>query len=273
MAEVIIETILHSLKTLPFLLGAYWLIEYLEQHNKASFKMLSRFGALGGSLLGCIPQCGFSAAASQLYARRFIPIGTLIAIFLATSDEALPILFAHPEHLGTLLAIIGGKIIIGVIFGSIINLIFKSETLPYEACDTTNKNECPGNLKIFICALKRTMFIFIFLAAVMFILNTIVYFIGEDAIATVLISGNPFQAFITSLFGLIPNCAPSVILTELYISGDIGFGSLLGGLCTGSGAGLLMLYRENKNIKQNLLITALVYLIGAFVGVMLNFII
>ena len=281
--ELVLHTALHTLidtaKMLPFLFGVYLLIEYLE--HKASEKMekavakLGAFGPVGGAVLGCIPQCGFSVAVSNLYAGRLVSVGTLLAVFIATSDEAIPILLANPQKAGDILKLISAKIIIALLFGFIANLLvkllkkwgkFKDE--PNDLCENCGCEE----KGILHSAIIHTLQIFAFLFVVSFVFGLVIELLGEDTINSLLMSGSVFQPFLSALIGLVPNCAPSVILTELYISGSLSFGSVIAGLSTGAGLGLVVLYKTNKNLKQNIIITASLYLAGALSGMVIDFI-
>ena len=281
--ELVLHTALHTLldtaKMLPFLFGVYLLIEYLE--HKASEKMekavakLGTFGPVGGAVLGCIPQCGFSVAVSNLYAGRLVSIGTLLAVFIATSDEAIPILLANPQQAGDILKLILAKIIIALLFGFVADLLvkllkkwgkFKDE--PNDLCENCGCEE----KGILHSAIIHTLQIFAFLFAVSFVFGLVIELLGEETINGILMSGSVFQPFLSALIGLVPNCAPSVILTELYISGSLSFGSVIAGLSTGAGLGLVVLYKTNKNLKQNIIITASLYLAGALSGMIIDLI-
>lgn len=262
-----------SLKALPFLLGVYLLIEYMEHRQKNPGKGLAKYGVLGGALLGCIPQCGFSVVAASLYSRGLITTGTLLAVFLSTSDEALPLLISQPEQAGALAAVIACKIAVAMAAGFLVDLCTKKKkAAPGPPADDFHERceSAPNDLHIFLSALRHTLLIFLFLLGVTLALNIALSFLGQDALDRLLISHSPFQAAVTSLFGLIPNCAPSVILTGFYLSDSIGFGSLIGGLLTGAGLGLLTLFRVNPDLRQNLRIIALLYGIGAAMGILLN---
>ena len=281
--ELVLHTALHTLidtaKMLPFLFGVYLLIEYLE--HKASEKMekavakLGTFGPVGGAVLGCIPQCGFSVAVSNLYAGRLVSIGTLLAVFIATSDEAIPILLANPQKAGDILKLILAKIIIAVLFGFVADFLvkllrkwgkFKDE--PNDLCENCGCEE----KGILHSAIIHTLQIFAFLFAVSFVFGLVIELLGEETINGLLMSGSVFQPFLSALIGLVPNCAPSVILTELYISGSLSFGSVIAVLSTGAGLGLVVLYKTNKNLKQNIIITASLYLAGALSGMIIDLI-
>ena len=273
----IVHVILHSLKdtliAIPFLFVAYLLMEFIE--HKASDKMehsLKKLGYIGpvvGGALGCVPQCGFSASASNLYTAGMITEGTLIAVFLATSDEALPILIGTPEAHSSIWKFIVCKLTVAIISGFAINFIYKLlkiKKTPVEICEDCGCEEEKG---IFKPAIKHTVKITLFILAVNLTLETLLIFVPQDTINKILLSGNYAQPFVTALLGLIPNCAISVAITELYISGSLSFGSAIAGLCSGAGVGVAILFRTNKSIKENLRIIAVLYSISALFGFIL----
>jgi hypothetical protein len=276
-ANVTLEALIDTLKVMPFLYAVYLLIEYTEHHHaeklSAALRKMGPFGALGGALLGCIPQCGFSAAASNLYAGRLISQGTLIAVFLATSDEAIPMLISNPENAGSLWKLIAIKILIAVIAGFAADMLAmlkpkKSDENPHfeEICRDC---DCEHH-HIAYSALIHTVQITLFILIVNLILGAAFEFAGADAISKIMMSGSPLQPFVAALFGFIPNCAASVIITELYIKGVITFGSCIAGLCTGAGLGLLVLFRANKHLKENLSIMAALYAVAVISGLVIN---
>ena len=283
MIDVILDTLVDSLKMLPFLFVSYLIIEFIEHKSSKKIenilKKSGKFGPIAGGLLGIFPQCGFSVTASTLYASRVITLGTLITVFLTTSDEAIPVLLGHPESMPIILKLITFKFIVGICIGFLIDLIFRkkhsSENNLKEATehihDICSHCDCEHE-GIFRPALKHTINVFIFILIFAFVLNSAIYFIGEDRLSKLLMNGNIFQPVISCLIGLIPNCASSVILTELYLSGNITFASIIAGLCSGSGLGLVILFKENKNLKENLKILALVYIIGVVIGIALEFV-
>lgn len=290
MIEILVHTIKHTLehgiKLLPFLFITYLIMEYIEHKTgdktKNIIKKSGKFGPLLGGILGVFPQCGFSAAASNLYAGRIITLGTLIAIFLSTSDEMLPILISEAAPISTILTILGIKLLIGVIAGFLIDLIGqalkkkeeKHEEIEEEInhiCETEHCHcEEHGVLK---SAIKHTLSIFLFIIIITFILNLIIEFIGEESLANLVLNMPVIGPMIAGILGLIPNCAGSVVLTQLYLQQVISLGSMIGGLLVGSGIGILVLFRVNKNLKENLKILGLLYAIGTICGILIDFII
>lgn len=273
------HVILDTLKIMPFIFIVYLVIEYFEHRsNTAISHALMKAGRLGsvyGALLGSIPQCGFSVIASDLFSRGALTIGTLIAIFVATSDEAIPIILSYPDKAYIALIVIGIKIVIAVIFGVIIDLVYKNRK-ELSVCHEHHHHEhfhgncesCDGG--IFISAVKHTIKIFLFVLIANIIFTCAVESVGEEALADYLLKDSVFQPFAASAIGLIPNCAASVILTESYISGALSFGSLVAGLCSGAGVGVLLLFKRNKNLKQNFCILALLYAIGVVSGILIQ---
>lgn len=278
--DVFIDAVIDSLKLLPFLYLAYLLIEFLE--HKASEKInsaLTKFGALGavgGALLGCVPQCGFSVVAANLYSGGLITLGTLIAVFISTSDEAIPVLLSHPEMAGTVWRLLAVKVVIAVIAGLLtdlcIRLFAKKRAEPEMYSEICEHCDCEHS-GIWLSALRHTAGTFGFIFAVNLILGLAIAFIGEDTLSSVLLTDSFFQPFIAALVGFIPNCAASVILTELYAMGSLSFGSLIAGLCTGAGVGIVVLFKNRrKNIAQNIAILALLYAAAVLSGIVISLI-
>ena len=277
MIDVIFDGLIDTLKLLPYLFITFLILELLEHKlSKKSEKILAKnkkFGPIIGGLLGGLPQCGFSAMASNLFSNKVITMGTLIAIYLSTSDEMLPIMISEHANIIDLLMIIGFKVVVGIVCGFIIDLIFKkkeehaSENI-HEMCCNDHCDCHDGG--IFISSIKHSLKIGLFILIVNLLLNTIIFYVGEDNLSRILLNKNIFTYFLSSLVGLIPNCCGSVIITELYLSKMITIGTLLSGLFTGSGIGILVLFRTNKNIKENITILSLIYIIGVIVGIVVD---
>lgn len=284
MLDILIDTLLDSaidsIKLLPFLFIAYLIMEYLEhkmsEKSKEKIKKSGKFGPLFGGLLGIFPQCGFSVAATNLYAARIITLGTLIAVYLSTSDEMLPILISKAVPINVIITILAIKFLIGMIYGFIIDLFMnlknKGKIEEEKIIDICEEEHCHCEESIVKSALKHTISVFIYIFILTFIINMLVSIIGEDTLKGFMQEASIFEPIITSLIGLIPNCASSVIITELYLSEIISFGSLIAGLLVNSGAGILMLFRINKNVKENIKIVVLLFVIGAVTGVFINII-
>lgn len=275
MQEIILDTLIDVLKLIPFLFIVFLLMEYMEHKlsNKTNkvIKKSGKFGPVLGSLLGALPQCGFGVAATNLFATKIITIGTLISIYLSTSDEMLAILISNKVSLSFIIYVLVIKIVIAFICGYIIDLIFsKRISNKREIKNFCEEEHCHCENGILKSAIHHTLNIVFFILIVEFILNTSIHYLGKDYIAKFLMGNTIYGSFLTSLLGLIPNCASSVIITELFISGTIKFGSLIGGLLTGSGVSLLVLFKVNKNLKENISILVILYLIGALSGLIIN---
>ncbi len=276
MIDVILDTLLDVVKLLPFLFLTYLAMEYLEHKtgDKAELlvKKAGRFGPVIGGVLGIVPQCGFSAAASNLYAGRVISLGTLMAIYLSTSDEMLPILISEQVSFWLIVKILLAKAVIGMVAGLIIDFLLRKKGLEQHEHihDICEHEHCHCEKGIFRSALSHTAQITFFILIITFALNLILYFVGEDALANLILSKPVVGPLLASLVGLIPNCAGSVVITQLYLEKVIGIGSAMAGLLTGSGVGLLVLFRVNHNRKENLRILGLLYGIGVLTGIVIE---
>ena len=277
MKEVILDTIIDSLKLIPFLLVAFLIIELLEHKlnnkTKSIITKSKKIGPISGSLLGVIPQCGFSVMATNLYITRIITLGTLISIYLSTSDEMLIIMISEKVEISLILKILLIKIFFGIVYGLIIDKIInkkkKDKETNYELCD---EEHCDCNHSILLSAIKHTLHITLFIFIITLIINTIFTLLGDNYLSKILLNNSILSPFITSLIGLIPNCAASVILTELYLNSTISLGALIGGLLTSSGSSLLVLIKNNKNKKENLSIILLLYALGVLSGIIIELI-
>ena len=277
MKHVIIHTLEDSLKLIPFLFLAFLIIELIEHNFSVKTKQVisksGKFGPFLGSLLGLIPQCGFGVLATNLYTTRIISIGTLIAIYLSTSDEMLPIMISTKAPISLILKILLIKFIIGMLFGFLIDIILHKKNnqpkLNYKICEEESCHCKDGLIK---SSLIHTLKTFLFLIIITFFINLILEYIGEDSLSKLLLKDSLFSPLLSSLIGLIPNCASSVIITELYLNQAQTFGTMISGLLSGAGISILVLFKTNKNIKENLLILLMVYLIGAISGIIINLI-
>lgn len=278
MLDALIDAAIDSLKLLPFLFLTYLVMEYIEHKTSAKAKLSiqksGKFGPFIGSLLGIVPQCGFSAAAASLYAGRIITLGTLIAIFLSTSDEMIPILLSEAAPLSLIFKILGIKLLVGIFWGFMIDFILhrtKQNHLDASEIEHLCENDhCHCEHGMIKSSLKHTFNIFLYIFFITLLLNIIIGLIGEDALSH-FISQQPFLGpILAGLIGLIPNCASSVILTKLYLSSLITPATLLSGLFVSAGVGLLILFKTNRDLKKNIQITILLYGIGVLSGLLLG---
>ncbi|NLA33830.1 MAG: arsenic efflux protein [Tenericutes bacterium] len=280
MKEIVIHTLLDGFRLLPFLFATFLLIEYIEHkvNDKNIIKLsktTKKIGPVMGSLLGMFPQCGFSVSATNLYAKKIITMGTLIAIYLSTSDEMLPIMISKRINIVTIIQILFLKFIIGFIIGFIIDfLLRRKKQLPNKSQINSNLNHkhCHCEKGILKSSIDHTINILIFILLTTFILNVAITYLGEDTLSKILLKNNLYGPFIAGLIGLIPNCASSVIITELYLHNAINFGSAMAGLLSGSGIGLLVLFKTNKNMKENFLILLIIYVVAVISGIFLHLI-
>lgn len=276
MKDIIIDTLVDALKILPFLFITFLLLELLEHKlNNKTKNVISKSDKVGpiiGSLLGVIPQCGFSVVATNLYITRVISLGTLFSIYLSTSDEMLPIMLSQNVSFKTILIVLLIKVITGMLFGFIIDLVIRKNNkniYDYHICE---EEHCHCDHGIIRSSLKHTFNIIIFIIGVSFILNVVFLYCGNNLISKIFMKDTLFGPFLGSLVGLIPNCGASVILTEMFLKGAINLGTCVAGLLTGCGVALLVLFKSNKNIKENLCICLTLYLIGVLVGIFVEFV-
>lgn len=285
--EVLLDTGIDALKLLPFLFITYLIMEYIEHKTgdktKNIIKKSGKWGPVFGAILGIFPQCGFSAAAANLYAGKVITLGTLIAIFLSTSDEMLPILISEAAPIDIILKILATKLVIGIIAGVIIDFIGQAFRKKKERQKKEETGEEIGHIcehehchcekeGILKSSIKHTLNIFVFIIIISLVMNIAIYFIGEENISNLILNMPIVGPLIAGIVGLIPNCASSVILTQLYLQNVISVGSMIGGLLVGSGIGILILFRVNENFKENVKIVTILYLIGVLSGIIIDLI-
>ncbi len=278
MLHLIEHTLLDCLKLVPFLFLTYLLMEYLEhktgQKLQKSIQKAGRFGPLIGGILGAVPQCGFSAAASGFYAGKVITPGTLLAVFLSTSDEMLPVMISERAGTGLILKILFLKVVIGAAAGFLVDLFVyrKEEKEPDHIHEICEKEHCHCEKGIFHSALLHTAQITGFIILITFGLNLVLEAADAGFWQNFLQTRPILGSVLAGLVGLIPNCAASVAITQLYLQGVISFGAMMAGLLTGAGAGLLVLFRANHNRKENVRILLLLYGIGVLAGSVMEFI-
>ncbi|MGI5894990.1 MAG: putative manganese transporter [Candidatus Merdivicinus sp.] len=276
----------HILLTIPILFLVYLLMEFLESRMERWQHTIARLRGIGpaaGAAAGCIPQCGFSAAAASLYSRGFLTGGTLIAVFLSTSDEAIPVMLANLSGWQQIAALIGIKLVLAVAAGYLLDAtVFRKETVtavPAAHTHTHTKTDCCHTEKdpfrsplgnLIWHALLRTLQVTLFLIVTTFVIELAFHLIGEDRLHALLLNGSPLQPLLTALIGLIPGCAVSVLLTQLFIGGHIGFGAAVAGLATGAGVGYLVLFRECGSLRKGLRIVGWTYCCAAAAGILLT---
>ena len=271
MKEIFLDTIIDVLKILPFLFVAFIIMELMEHRvqNRKNILKNKKLGPFFGGLLGIIPQCGFSVMATNLFSSKVITIGTLLAVYLSTSDEMLPLLISHNASIKLILTILLIKFIIGIMFGYLLDLFYKRENNK-EEFSICEKEHCHCEEGIFKSSLIHTMKICFYIFITTFVLNILIHYLGEERIGALLLKNNIFGPFLACIVGLIPNCASSVIITELYLSKVITCGMLIGGLLTGAGIGVLVLFKVNKNKKENILLLLSLYIVGVMVGILID---
>lgn len=262
-------------------------MEYLEHRagdkTERVVAKAGKWGPLIGGIAGAVPQCGFSAAASNLYAGRVISLGTLLAIYLSTSDEMLPILISEKQPVSLILQIVGAKALIGVAAGFLVDFFYskifhkkvlsKSEAEKQKHIHDICENEnCHCEKGIFQSALYHTLQITCFVICISFFLNLFLYFTGEDALANLILNRPVLGPMLAGIVGLIPNCAASVVITQLYLNGAMSAGAMMAGLLVGAGVGLLVLFRVNHKKRENLEVVGLLYGIGVLVGIVIDMI-
>jgi hypothetical protein len=289
MTGVLLDAVKDTLATMPWLLGIYIALEFLENRSESFLgEKISHKPAVGpflGSLLGCLPQCGFSVIAATLYTRRCISMGTLIAVFVSTSDEAIPVILAQHDKASLVLWLLLTKVSLATIAGYMINLIFHQKILKpphsphapvipeggHRYCDChAHGREIPRWKAFFLFPLKHTFKVLFFIFLVSLAIGLLTAKFGETGLERIFFSGTLFQPLIATLIGLIPNCAVSVAITQVYLKGGITFGSAIAGLSASGGLGLLVLLKENQDHKENALIIGLLVLVSLTAGILLN---
>lgn len=295
-----LDTLSDTLRLVPFLLAVYIGIELVEYYFGGKIRQflqkVGRAGPAFGALAGTLPQCGFSVMASAIYTQRLITIGTLIAVYLSTSDEAIPVILSRPDKAMLIIPLILTKLAVAIPAGFIIDFVFKrqnKQTLRHIQAyasgtdDSTHHHEgiidqkaCCGHhpdsgakkfdlRQLVFHPLVHTGKILLYIFVLTFALNLALAFIGEETLHKILLSNSIFQPFIAGLVGLIPNCAASVALTQLYINGSLSFGSVIAGLCASGGLGILVLFKEEKSWKERLMIVGLLYGVSVLAGILI----
>ena len=270
--DVLLDTVLDGLKLLPFLFAAYLAIEIIEDRAEEKTVELihraGRWGPVAGAGLGVIPQCGFSAAVSNLYAGGLITRGTLLAVYLSTSDEMLPILISGGAPAAFILKVLLYKLLVGVLIGVLADTVetrlgrSRGKTL-HQLCE---QEDCHCEDGILKSAVRHTIKIFSFVFVVSLLMNLAVELVGQEQLGRFILNRPVAGELIAGLIGMIPNCAASVVLTSLYLQGGVSAGAMIAGLLVGSGVGLLVLLRMNRDWRDNLLTVGILYVGGVVFG-------
>lgn len=274
MLDIVLDTLIDALKILPFLFLTFLLMEYFEHKlsnkSKETIKKSGKFGPIIGGIIGAFPQCGFSVAATNLFIGRIITLGTLISVYLSTSDEMLPILISEGAEISLIAKILLIKVIIGILFGIIIDLIFRKAIEVNHIHDICEEEDCDCEHGILKSSIKHTIKVILFIIIISFVLNFVMENYGEEQLEKLFLKNNIFSSFISGLVGLIPNCGSSVVITELYLNKVITLGSTIAGLLTNSGVALILLFKSNHNMKENLKIVTIMYSIGVICGIIID---
>ncbi len=274
--DVLMDAVVDSLKLLPFLFLTYLLMEYIEYNAMGKVTRLvakvGKAGPLLGGITGIVPQCGFSAAASGLFAGGVISVGTLLAVFLSTSDEMLPLFISHGFPVPSIIKIIVTKIIIAVISGfvvdGILHLLKKNRVKTIH--DFCESEDCDCEDGILKSALKHTLKIWIFIFIVTIVLNFLLESVGFEHLAEAFMDKTWLAVPVICLVGLVPNCASSIVITECYLNNIISGGAMMAGLLVSCGVGVLVMFRSNHNAKENVSVTLILYIVGVIWGLIME---
>ncbi|MGM9680426.1 MAG: putative manganese transporter [Eubacteriales bacterium] len=297
--DCLLDAFLDALRVLPILLIVYLLIEWVEYKNYAkagrSLLLQGKLSPLFGALLGSVPQCGFSVASTELFVKGTLSAGALAAVYIATSDEAIPILLSHPDRYADLALLVGIKIVLALIVGYPVLLLWKRKAPAAESAHTGEQggqadhedhdgHEEEHHGPIGCChhdieggghfewkhPLIHCLKIVLYLFLINLIMSLLVAWVGEDTLVDFLSKSLWLQPLLAVLVGLIPNCASSVVLTEFYLLNGLSLGSVVAGLTVNAGLGFMVLYKENRNLRENIALTAIVILAGLVAGYVLN---
>ncbi len=302
MYEIFLDAIIDTTKMIPFLLVVYIGIELIEYKlgNAIREKMqkVGNSGPVLGALAGSFPQCGFSVVAAALYTQRLVTLGTFLAVLLSTSDEAIPVILSQPDKTNLILPIILTKIFIALIAGFAVDLIFKKankKTLAHinayasgeddshhhhesiideQACcghSTSSSAKKFSSKEIFFHPILHTLKIAVFILITTLFINFTIFQIGEDTFIKLFLGHSFLQPFLAALVGLIPNCAASVAITQLYLEGAISYGAVIAGLCASGGLGILVLFKEDTDKSDIFKVIALLFGISVFSGLVIQY--
>ena len=275
--EICKDVLIDGARMIPFLLFAFLLTELVEKYTGEKRDRIlmkgNKAGPIIGALFGCIPQCGFSVVAANLYAERLVSVGTLLAVFMSTSDEAIIVMFGYPKSGGKILTILGLKVVIAIVVGYLVDLFCKRKRFSVKQESVWEERGCSccgghdGILKAVVShSLKTLLYIMLF----SMVLNVVIEGIGIERIQEILMNDSPFQIILSASVGLIPNCASSILITELYMKGVLALPAVMAGLLASGGMGLIVLWKNNRDKKENLKITAMLYIGSIVIGVILQ---
>ncbi len=282
MKELFFDALVDSAGMIPFLLVVYFIVEWFERKFGGTIEhrlqKSAKAGPVLGALFGCVPQCGFSVVAASFYSRGLITTGTLLAVILSTSDEAIPVMLAQPGRSGIVIMLLITKLVIGITAGYLIDIFLRrrklsapEHTAPAEevhelGCCNHQLSGKPSRWQLLKHPLIHTAKIFLFIFVVTLGINGLIALVGEENIGRVLLRHSLLQPFLTALVGLIPNCAASVAIATLFLKGGLSYGSAVAGLCCSGGLGLLVLLRENRDFKDTLRVVVLLVFISTVAG-------
>ncbi len=274
--DILVESLYETLVLFPYLYLTYLALEFLEHKTSgktlAYIKKSGHYGPIAGALLGLVPQCGFSVAAANLYATGIITLGTMLAIFLSTSDEMLPILISGGAGVNIIVHILCLKVTFAIISGVILDAFLPQKFIKLrkepeiEAFCQRENCKCTHHDNIWHSAFRHTEKISIFIFIFSLIINAVFIFGGRETVHSLLTGMPLLSKFIAAGVGLIPSCYPSVLLTQLYLDNAISLGTMMAGTLSNAGLGYLVLYRVNRNRRENLRILALLYVLGVIFG-------
>ena len=277
--DIFVDAVFDTIKLIPFLFLTYLVMEWLEHktgsRTQATIRKAGKAGPLFGGIIGVFPQCGFSAAAANLFAGGLITAGTLAAVFLSTSDEMLPIFISEAVSPATIVKILVTKMVLAIISGFVLDFLYHKlirKEIRYKNIHTMCESEhCKCEEGILVSTIRHTLHITLFIFLITLALNLIIEGVGEEQLASLVQNVPVVGELVAGLVGLIPNCAASVVITELYVQGVIGSGPMMAGLLSSAGVGLLILFRINKkHPKQNLGILAYVYVVAVAWGILID---
>ena len=276
--EICKDVLIDGARMIPFLLFAFLLIELVEKYTGEKRDRIlmkgNKAGPIIGALFGCIPQCGFSVVAANLYAERLVSVGTLLAVFMSTSDEAIIVMLGYPKSGGKILTILGLKVVIAIVVGYLVDLFCKRKRFSVKQESVWEERGCSccgghdGILKAVVShSLKTLLYIMLF----SMVLNVVIEGIGIERIQEILMNDSPFQIILSASVGLIPNCASSILITvALLIILVLALPAVMAGLLASGGMGLIVLWKNNRDKKENLKITAMLYIGSIVIGVILQ---